>query len=341
MRLAIIIVNWNGRDLLARCLRSIADTAGDLHCDVLVVDNGSTDGSQAMLRADFPAVRLIDSPSNLGFGGGNNLALREVLEARGLRLEDREAHPKPHSSDPKPQASSLKPHDYVVLLNPDTVVQPGALQALVAFMQGHQHVGVAGARLLNEDGSFQFSYARFPGLVDEFLILTGLGRRRHGPWYPSAGPQQSVRSHDRAEYAMGACLIARADATAEIGPLDEGFFMYSEEIDWCYRFRAAGWSVGYVADAPIVHLGGGSTRQVRPQMLAELYRSRVRFFQKHYGLPQALALRGLLLLMNGTKLLRARLRGTEAGGTPPLPWPLLRHALSVPPIPRRESRRRA
>ncbi len=334
MRLAIIIVNWNGRELLARCLRSIAETAGGLDCDVIVVDNGSTDGSQAMLRADFPTARLIDSPHNLGFAGGNNLALREALEARGERREARESHPKPLASCPKL-------HDYLVLLNPDTVVQPGALQALVAFMQAHPRVGVAGAQLLNEDGSFQFSYARFPGLVDEFLILTGLGRRRHGPWYPSASPQQSARSHDRAEYAMGACLIARADAAAEVGPLDEGFFMYSEEIDWCYRFRAAGWSVGYVADAPIVHLGGGSTRQVRPQMLAELYRSRVRFFQKHYGLPHALALRGLLLLMNSAKLLRARLRGGEAGGTPPLPWPLLRHALNVPPIPRHESRRRA
>ncbi|GAB4207649.1 MAG: glycosyltransferase family 2 protein [Roseiflexaceae bacterium] len=336
MRLAIIIVNWNGRDLLARCLRSIAETAGQLDCDVIVVDNGSTDGSQAMLRADFPAVTLIDSPHNLGFAGGNNLALRLVLGVRDWGLGASASAAAAASLAPSPQP--LAPN-YVLLLNPDTVVQPGALQALVAFMQARPHVGVAGARLLNEDGSFQFSYARFPGLVDEFLILTGLGRRRHGPWYPSASPQHSTRSHDRAEYAMGACLIARPDATAQVGPLDEGFFMYSEEIDWCYRFRATGWSVGYVADAPIVHLGGGSTRQVRPQMLAELYRSRVRFFQKHYGAPHALALRGLLLLMNGSKLLRARLRGSKAGGTPPLPWPLLRHALSVPPIPRRESRR--
>jgi len=307
MDLAIIIVNWNGRDLLERCLRSIDETAAGLSCRVLVVDNGSTDGSQAMVQEQFPHMTLIDSPRNLGFGGGNNLALRETLGDS--------------------QQAAQRP-EYVLLLNPDTVVPPGSLQALVAFMRSRPHIGVAGARLLNEDGSFQFSFARFPRLVDELLILTGLGRRRHGPWYPSADPGQSARSHDRAEYVMGACMIARADAAAQVGPLDEGFFMYSEEIDWCYRFRAAGWSVGYVAEAPITHLGGGSTRQVRPQMQAELYRSRVRFFQKHYGPLQASGLRALLLLMHLSKVLRASLRPGHSGGTPPLSWPLLRYALT-------------
>lgn len=302
MELAIIIVNWNGRDLLERCLRSIDETAAGLSQRVLVVDNGSTDGSQAMVRATFPHMTLIDSPRNLGFGGGNNLALRLALRGQ--------------------------PPEFVLLLNPDTVVPPGSLQALVAFLRAHPHVGLAGARLLNEDGSFQFSCARFPRLADELLILSGLGRRRHGPWYPSAGPQQSARSHDQAEYVMGACMIARSEAAAQIGPLDEGFFMYSEEIDWCYRFRAAGWSVGYVAEAPITHLGGGSTRQVRPQMLAELYRSRVRFFQKHYGPLPALALRLLLLLMHLAKVLRGLARPASGAGTPPLPWPLLRYALA-------------
>jgi GT2 family glycosyltransferase len=322
MKLAIVIVNWNGRDLLARCLRSIEATAGDLPHAVWVVDNGSTDGAVEMVARDFPAVHLIASERNLGFAGGNNLALREVLNSQ-FRGQNSEGF---GTSALSPLQSAL---DYVLLLNPDTVVQPGALQALVRFMDERPHVGAAGALLLNEDGSFQASYVPFPTLRQEFLILSGLGRKHRGPAYPSAPLTASLRSRDDVDYVVGACIIARASAVCEVGLLDEGFFMYSEEVDWCYRFRAAGWAVGYVAEARIVHLGGGSTRQVRPQMLAELYRSRVRFFRKHYGPLAALGLRALLLAMNGAKLLRRAVHPSP-GGTPPLPWPLLRHAIGAP-----------
>lgn len=318
MDLAVVIVNWNGRDLLARCLNSIAETASNLACEVWVVDNGSTDGSSAMVREQFPWVRLVASEQNLGFAGGNNLALRIIL---GLEVRASEVGGR------FPVLPS-QPPEYLLLLNPDTVVQPGAFQALLGFMRRNPHVGVSGALLLNEDRSFQASYVPFPTLRQEFLILSGLGRKRYGEAYPSAGVQQSRVSRDNVDYVVGACMLARTQAVHEVGLLDEGFFMYSEEVDWCYRFRAAGWAVGYCADALIVHLGGASTRQVRPQMLAELYHSRVRFLRKHYGPSAALGLRALLVAMNGSKLIRATLRRNSTTGTPPLSWSLLRRAIS-------------
>ncbi len=321
MDLAIVIVNWNGRDLLARCLRSIVETAAGLDYQVYVVDNGSTDGSRDMLRAQFPAVQLDDNQRNLGFGGGNNLALRQVLNYE-LRVQSSELT---QNSALLTQNSRF---DYILLLNPDTVVQPGALQALVSFMRSNPRVGAAGALLLNEDRSFQASYVPFPTIGQEFMILSGLGRALRGPAYPSAGPAASRRPRDDVDYVVGACIIARPEAIRQVGLFDEGFFMYSEEVDWCYRFRAAGWAVGYVAEAVIVHLGGGSTRQVRPQMLAELYRSRVRFFRKHYGAAAALALRCLLVVMNVAKIARVAFR-RQGAGAPPLTWALLRRALTI------------
>ncbi|NJN18031.1 MAG: glycosyltransferase family 2 protein [Oscillochloris sp.] len=128
-----------------------------------------------------------------------------------------------------------------------------------------------------------------------------------------------------ADYVVGACMLIRTKAMREIGLMDEGFFMYAEETDWCYRFRQAGWSVAYVPQAVIVHLGGGSTQQVRAPMLAELYRSRVRFFRKHYGRLPTFGLQGLLLTMHLSKLARGMLR--RKGGTPPLSWGLLLRAM--------------
>jgi hypothetical protein len=306
MDVAIVIVNWNGRELLDACLRSIAATAGNLSYEIIVVDNGSTDGSVNLLRSDFPNVWVIEPGRNLGFGGANNFGMRAILERYG--------------------DNSTRP-EFMLLLNPDTIVQSDALQALVDCMRKQPHIGVAGAQLLNPDRSFQASYVEFPTLKQEFMILSGLGRKLHGEAFPSAGPAESQCARDDVDYVIGACMLVRTSALQDVGMFDEGFFMYSEEVDWCYRFQSAGWAVGYVPEAIIIHIGGGSTRKARPQMLAELYRSRVRFFEKHYGFTAALGLRGLLLLMNATKLLRIALR-RNPNGAPPLSWSLLRHALS-------------
>ena len=261
--LSIIIVNWNTCNLLAKCLDSIFQTVQISTYEIIVVDNNSTDGSADMVHTQFPAVRLIENQQNVGFTQANNQALA---------------------------ASCGR---YVLLLNSDTEAQPGALDAMVRFMDAHPAAGAAGAHLLNSDGSFQASHTDFPTLWREFLILSSLGRALLRPSYPSYGPEVE-KGLQQADYIEGACLLARREAVEQVGGLDEGFFMYAEEVDWCYRMKQAGWEVWYLPKVRVVHHGGGSSRQRKTRMEAELYRSRIRFFRKHYGEGQAMCLKALI-----------------------------------------------
>jgi N-acetylglucosaminyl-diphospho-decaprenol L-rhamnosyltransferase len=261
--LSIIIVNWNTCNLLVKCLDSIFETVRASAYEIIVVDNSSTDDSVEMVHTRFPSVRLIANQQNVGFTQANNQALA---------------------------ASCGR---YVLLLNSDTEVQPGALNAMVRFMDGHPAAGAAGAHLLNPDGSFQASHTDFPTLWREFLILSSLGRALLCPSYPSYGPEVE-KGPQRADYIEGACLLVRRKAVEQVGGLDEGFFMYAEEVDWCYRMKQAGWEVWYLPKVRIIHHGGGSSRQRKTRMEAELYRSRIRFFRKHYGGGQAICLKALI-----------------------------------------------
>jgi len=268
--LSVVIVNWNTRDLLAQCLQSVYDTAGELQIEVIVVDNASADGSVEMVQSRFPQVRLIRNTENVGFTRANNQALA-ICKGR-----------------------------YALLLNSDAVVLPGSLMTLVRFADAHSKAGIVGARLLNPDGSFQASFTDFPTLWREFLMLSGLGRLLHGRWYPSRGPRQSQQTV-QADYVEGACLLVRREAMDEVGVFDEGYFMYAEEVDWCYRMKQAGWEVWFLAQAPIIHYGGGSSRQRRTRSEAELYRSRIRFFHKHYGAEAAARLKMLIYAITAVK----------------------------------------
>lgn len=268
--ISVIVVNWNTRDLLAQCLRSVYATAGDLALEVLVVDNASSDGSVAMVRQDFSQVRLICNEENVGFARANNQAL---AACRGR---------------------------YALLFNSDAIALPGSLAALVALTDAHPDAGIVGAKLVNADGSFQASYTDFPSLHSELLILTGLGRLLFGSWYPSHSPAQS-RSPRPVDYVEGACLLVRREAWEQVGGMDEDYFMYAEEVDWCYRMRQAGWQI-YYAPAPITHLGGGSSRHRPTQREADLYRSRVRLFRKHYGPLRTALLKGLIYGLTAIKL---------------------------------------
>jgi N-acetylglucosaminyl-diphospho-decaprenol L-rhamnosyltransferase len=249
---SVIIVNWNTRDLLVGCLDSIAQTASDLDVEIVVVDNASVDGSQAMVRDCFPQVKLIENRENVGFAQANNQAIR-VSQGR-----------------------------YVLLFNSDAITTPGAIQALVSLADEKSRAGIIGARLLNPDNSFQASYTPFPTLWEEFLILTGLGRLLRGRWYPSRGPEED-KGPQIVDYVEGACMLVRRAAFEDVGGLDECYFMYAEEVDWCYAMRDRDWQVWYQPAAKVIHLGGGSSRSRRPQREADLYRSRVQFFRKHYG----------------------------------------------------------
>jgi N-acetylglucosaminyl-diphospho-decaprenol L-rhamnosyltransferase len=250
--LSIIILNWNTRDLLAQCLKSLYDTMSNLDFEIIVVDNASTDGSAEMVRREFPQVRLIQNAENVGFARANNQAIR-VSQGR-----------------------------CVLLFNSDAIATPGAIHSLVGLADAEPRAGIVGAQLLNLDGSFQASHTPFPTLWQEFLILTGLGRLLRGRWYPSYGPEEDKGSQV-VDYVEGACMLVRREAFEDVGGLDEGYFMYAEEVDWCYAMRQKGWQVWYHPAAKVIHLGGGSSQNRRPQREGDLYRSRVCFFRRHYG----------------------------------------------------------
>lgn len=280
--LSVIVLNWNTAHLLPICLESLRTSAGHLDMEIWVVDNASTDGSVELLRRHFPWVRLIANTQNVGFAAGNN------------------------------QAMAASSGEYVLLFNSDAVAPAGSVERLLEVARSHPRAGIVGARLLNPDGSFQASHSRFPTLGREALILSTLGRRLFGPHYPSAGPEVERRAQ-AVDVVEGACLLVRRAAFDEVGGMDEGYFMYAEEVDWCYAMRRHGWQTWYAPDAPIYHLGGASSLNRKPQREADLYRSRVRFFRKHYGPLQANALKAMLfastaLKATGHGLLRALTR---------------------------------
>jgi GT2 family glycosyltransferase len=270
--LSIVIVNWNVCDLLRQCLSSILGAgcrepdAGRV--EIIVVDNASTDGSADMVRDEFPGVRLVVNAENRGFPAANN---QGIAAARGR---------------------------YVFLLNPDTEVESGALDAMISYADAHPDVGVVGPQLLNPDGSVQSSRRRFP------TLLTGL---LESTWLEPHAPRRLLERYrvlDRPDDATqdvdwvdGAALMARREAIERVGPMDEGFFMYSEELDWCRRFREAGWRVVYLPEARILHYRGRSSEQVAAASHIHFQTSKVRYFRKYHGTIVAEALR-LFLLSN-------------------------------------------
>ncbi len=264
--LSVLIVNWNVRELLRECLRSIERGRGDLEVEVIVVDSASSDGSAAMVAAEFPWVTLLPQGENVGFPRGNNIAL---AHARG---------------------------DYLLLLNPDTVVLGDALPALVAYLQAHPDVGVVGPQLLNPDGSVQSSRRRFPTLATGFLESTwleglapGVLRRYYALDLPDDAPAD-------VDWLTGACLMAPRAVYARVGGLDEGYFMYSEELDWCRRMVAAGWRVVYYPAARVVHHVGKSSEQAVTARHINFQRAKLRYFRKYHGRGAAALLRAFLLL---------------------------------------------
>ncbi len=250
----VIVVAWNTRDLLRTCLRTVYAQAlppEAVPLEVIVVDNASTDGSLDLVRNEFPAVTLVENPTNLGFAAANN---------QGLRLANGR---------------------HLVLLNPDTEVQPGALGVLVNFLARNPRAGAAGALLLNPDGTLQISAYPVLGLGTELWRMFHLDRFLRLASYPletwaKGGPR-------RVGVAQGACLALRREALDGVGLLDEGYFMYTEEVDLCHRLAQAAWGVYWVPQARVLHFGGQSTRQVEPEMFLRLYESKVRFFRKHGG----------------------------------------------------------
>ncbi|MDO8671556.1 MAG: glycosyltransferase family 2 protein [Dehalococcoidia bacterium] len=277
--LSVIIVNWNTKDLLLRCLESLRVDLNDtdqwhllpdgrpLSFEVLVVDNASTDGSADMVAARFPQVRLLANETNAGFTKANN------------------------------QAISLSQGQYVILLNSDAEIVGQAMETMVTYLDDHPEIGVVGPKLLNTDGSVQSSHRRFPTLATGFVESTILQRyfprsRLLSRYYCLDLPADREQDVD---WVVGACLMVRRTAIAEVGLLDDDFFMYSEELDWCWRIKKAGWKVAFLASAEVVHHYGKSSERDLPQRHIYFNDSKLKLYRKHFGLPAATALRLFIL----------------------------------------------
>jgi N-acetylglucosaminyl-diphospho-decaprenol L-rhamnosyltransferase len=253
--IAVIIVSWNTRALLEQCLAAVWATPAPPSVEVWVIDNGSTDGSPDMVAARFPATHLIRNATNAGFSRANNQVLRELTA------------------------------DYALLLNPDALLPPETLPALWAWMEAHPRAGAVGPTLVNPDGSFQAAGNDFPRLLTQWLVLAGLAHRLLGPYFPSHGPRPAAEAA-RTEWIGGACLLARRQAIEAVGGLDEQYFMYAEETDWCYRLWQAGWEVYWLPTARCVHWRGQSSRQAQALTPARLAQANYLFFRWHYGQPR-------------------------------------------------------
>lgn len=268
-RLTVVVVSYNVERLLAACLDALRQAirlAPDVSTRVVVVDNASRDGSAALVRDRFPEFELRALDRNLGFSAGNNVALRD----------------------------SRSP--FVLLLNPDTEVRGDAPAALVRFLEAHPAAGAVGGRLVYPDGSFQHSAFRFPTLAMSFLDFFPINHRLTDSRLNGRYPKDWYDRPFEVDHPLGACLMIRREALDRVGLMDEGYFMYAEEVDLCWRIKQAGWQVWYTPEATIVHHQAASTRQFRGEMLVQLHRSRYRFFERSYGAAFAARARALVRL---------------------------------------------
>ncbi|MEX1018406.1 MAG: glycosyltransferase family 2 protein [Litorilinea sp.] len=318
----IIILNYNTVDLLRDCLHSLlrdpagmagtgVDGAGArpaVACEmvVCVVDNASTDGSTAMVRAEFPEVRLLVNAANVGYSAGNNVGLRWL----GFDPTVSVAHPCPR---------------YALLLNPDTVVPPGALDAMVAYMDAQPQIGVAGPRVRRPDGALDLACRRsFPTPTVSAYRISGLSRlfpksRRFNAYNLAYMPEDAVHPVDS---VVGAFMLVRAAAIATAGLLDERFFMYGEDLDWAKRIKDAGWQVWYNGQVEIVHVKEAASRQSSKARI-DFYEAMWLFYQKHYRATTPRWLEMLILL------------GIVASGSLDIARHLWRFGRSRPPVGRK------
>jgi GT2 family glycosyltransferase len=368
VRVAIIIVSYNVRSLLRQCLHSIAAQGGGAGYAVttLVVDNVSSDGSAAMVAAEFPEVTLLTPPVNLGFTGGNNLALRTLgfpvtsSSEQSSCLDGANADenspltsplaPRPslfseqatcltgtnndensQSASPLAPRPSLFSHqndeastppDYVLLLNPDAELTPGALPRMLDYLGAQPAVAVCGPQLRYGDGRFQHGAFRFPGLAQvalDVLPVAGLPAAHRLLDSPLNGRYPQTLWQGDAPFAvdfvLGAAMLVRGAALRTVGGLDEGYWMYCEEMDWCLRMWEHGWRVAALPTATVIHHAGQSSRQWRWPTFVQLWRSRYRFYLQHRDrYPAGFLLAARSLVRTGMACQARRARADFAAG---------------------------
>ncbi|HXF38099.1 MAG TPA: glycosyltransferase family 2 protein [Blastocatellia bacterium] len=278
---SIVVVSFNTRDCLRECLNTLAAQAGGVSYETIVVDNASKDGSAEMIEKEFPEAKLIRSDVNLGFAAANN---RGFEFARGR---------------------------YIVLLNSDAFLKPGALPLSVEKMDANPGVGLAGARLIGRDGEWQPSARMFPSFTNDFLLMSGLSTkysksklfgRVDRTW---ADPNAAAE----VDWVPGAYSIIRREALQKAGCFDERFFLYFEEVDLCRRIKAAGYSLWYWPDIVVVHIGGESSKTVSHLSMSKsgsqltLWRMRAEllYYRKHHGLTGAWLAKELESMWHGLR----------------------------------------
>ena len=264
--LSIIIVSWNVKALLRECLTSIRENISAIDFEVIVVDSASSDGSPQMVAEEFPWVTLISSEQNLGYPRGNNIG---ILVSSGR---------------------------HVLILNPDTIILNDALSIMLNYLEDHIDVGALGPQLLNADGTVQSSRRRFPSLVTGIFEST---------WFEPFAPRRVLKSYyaldlpddqeNDVDWVTGACLMVPRRVIDHVGLFDEGYFMYSEELDWCRRIKDAGWRVVYLPQAKIIHYVGKSSEQAITARHVNFQQAKLRYYRKYHGPIAAGSLRGLLL----------------------------------------------
>lgn len=265
--MSIILVCWNNKAYLDPCLKSLYDAGLKSSFDVVVVDNGSTDGSQQMLAEKYPDVLVIQNDENVGLAKASNQGIR---------------------------ATNGK---YVLLFNNDTLITDSSFDLLVEFLDTHKEAGAVAGKLLNPDGSFQAGSADFSTLLEEFLIATHIGELLW-PGYPSHGDSNEIKETG---WLSSACLLLRRSALDQVGLLDEGYFIYGDEADLQYRLHKAGWKVYFQPASTIIHYGGRSMDRWKRRKM--VYRGKMLFYKKNYGFLSTLALRILFGVISFFKLL--------------------------------------
>lgn len=292
IKLSVVTVSWNVVGLLRRCLQTLSEELTNIaeKVEVFVIDNASADGSAQMVNTEFPQFHLIANDSNRGFAIANNQALK------------------------------LSDSEYVLLLNPDTEVQPGALATLINFLDHNPQAAIVAPQLLNSDGSIQRSCREFPTFAGMLYELLGLSKMF--PNHPLFGRYKMLEfNHDycrQVDQPEGACLMMRRTVIDQVGMLDEGFFMLFEEVDWCYRIKKANWQIWFTPEAKVIHHYGQSIKQVKAKMILSSHRGLYRYWRKHLSQGQALLapfVYGGLMVLAAMRIashtLRAKLVGTH------------------------------
>lgn len=277
--ITVSIVNWNTGDLLSECLKCIEQTGGDLRLQVIVVDNNSNDDSFEKAKLQFGCAEFIKNFGNRGFSAANN------------------------------QALALAEGEFFLLLNPDTVLHPGALNRMLSFLRSHPGVGAVGPKLVYGDGALQIGYSGWH-LSPRSLLAGHLGWKILGK-----DPLSGIAPDQPTAVAglMGACILLRKTAIDKIGPMDEGFFLVYEEADWCYRLYKSGWTIWYLPDAVVTHFTGQSSRHIPGKGLIETNWSLKYYTKKHFGLLASTALTVFFILLYIWRLLKASIKEVLIG----------------------------